>query len=1043
MRFGLLRISQNLRQFVNFNGESSNYLEYLYYVYRTDPNHLQKSWQNYFSFLEQGKNYPVHHFDRNVIFKNVPLFSNQATSQASELISKVAEGVAGPEVLKLNELASAYRTYGHLVSTVDPLDLPKRIPFFRTVEGMEERLDIKNYKLTAEELSKTVPNLGLGGIFNAEGTVQSQIDKLKERYCGNISFEFGHISDSQAVAFLIDQIESENFWNLSKEESLACFKSICRAVKFEQFCAKAFPTLKRFGMDGIESLLVLLESIEKSSREFGANSILMTMSHRGRLGVLSNFLNKPLEESFAEFRGANWFVDSNFRSGDVKYHNGYTCVKNGLDIQMISNSSHLQFSHPVLTGLVKAKQHFEQDVKKEKTVPVAIHGNSAISGQGMPYEVVQMSKIKGFTVGGTINIVVNNQIGFTASPMEASSSRYPTDVAKVVEAPVIHVNAYSIEGVVFAGKLACLYRQKFHTDVFINLVGFRRFGHNELDMPKFTNAEMYHKVDQVPNLMVYYKNYLNTKMGIDIEELDKIENATGSDFQKSLELSKSIDRIKEPIQNENWRSILGLIEGFYVDNSLHNRVMQRIAASKKGSKGASLAAADNGKQLTLNPEVLRTGLGRDLLLKLGLKCTTIPEEIKLHNSIKKIFDQRLQALNSGTGIDTAISEVLAFSSLSHDGFHVRLSGQESKRGTFSHRHAQVQCQNTFKYYNVFDGMDVRILNSYLSELAAVGFEYGYSLYSPKTLNIWEAQFGDFVNGAQVIIDSFITSAETKWNYFSGVVMFLPHGYDGQGPDHSSCRVERFLQSSNDSEDLSDNLGLGEDYAKLVNISVVNCSIASNLFHVLRRQMHRPYRKPLICVTGKKLLKLRGAFSNLSEFETGTFFQRYIPDPLFNPNIMDHLYKGAPGAGKASGGGKVDSKQLDKVEKVILCSGQIYYDLLEFRENNKEAQKNLEKVAIARLEEITPFPAQWVLDDLRLYRNLKTVVWCQEEHENGGCYYFVRERLNNLLKILRESYGSKVDAAVKYAGRLPCATTAVGDPKTHNDEHALVEGAFYI
>uniref|UniRef100_A0A3B0N436 2-oxoglutarate dehydrogenase, mitochondrial n=1 Tax=Theileria annulata TaxID=5874 RepID=A0A3B0N436_THEAN len=1021
MRSGLIRIGRQLRQFENFHGESSNYLEYLYYVYRTNPEDLQPSWQNYFSLLEQGKKYILPQIDRKLGHKyngfGGTLIGNQATSQATELFKKVSNGVVGLEALKLNELASAYRTYGHLISTLDPLKLPKEVPFFRNINGIYDKLNAEKY-FNKEDLTKKIPNLGLGGVFNMTGTVEELVNKLKDRYCGNISFEFGHIANSDEVAFLINEIENDDFLKFNKEDHLKCFTSICKAVKFEQFCAKTFPTLKRFGMDGIETLLLLLQSIEESGRNFGINSIMMTMSHRGRLNILCNFLDKPFQESFAEFRGANWFINSSFRSGDVKYHNGYRTTKNGVEIQMISNSSHLQFSHPVLTGLVKAKQYYENDTNQSKILPIAVHGNSAISGQGMPYEVVQMSKIDGYGIGGTINIIVNNQIGFTANQLEASSSRYPSDVGKVIDSPIIHVNAYSIESVMFAGKLSTKYRYKFKNDVFINLVGFRRFGHNELDMPKFTNAEMYSKVDETPNLMVYYKNYLEN-LGFDRGELDEIENSTGSDFLNSLNLSKQISRTIVPVQNENWLPIATGFSGMINTYLRKNKSVVELLDK----------TIDSDMKLTDSLDApVKTGIDKNLLLELGTKCVTVPSDIKMHNSVKKIFDARLQCLSSGLNFDTAMSEILAFSSLANEGFHVRLSGQESKRGTFSHRHSHVQCQTTFKYHNVFEGFDVSIYNSYLSELAAMGFEYGYSLYSPKTLNIWEAQFGDFVNGAQVIVDAFVTSAETKWNYFSGLVLFLPHGYDGQGPDHSSSRVERFLQLSNDNEDLVDNLKYGDDYAKLVNISVVNCSVASNFFHVLRRQMHRSFRKPMICITGKKLLKLRSSFSTIDEYLTGTKFRRYIPDNKFTRETAEVSKEGEK------------ARNPDQVKRMIMCTGQIYYDLLEYREENEEWRN----VPIARMEEITPFPAQHVLDDLKRFKNLETLVWCQEEHENSGCFYFLRERLNNVLKMLKsEGHCPKVSTSVKYSGRYPCATTAVGDPKMHEHETVLVKQAFTV
>ncbi|ORM40624.1 putative 2-oxoglutarate dehydrogenase [Babesia sp. Xinjiang] len=884
-----------------------------------------------------------------------------ATGRGS-LVADIAASVTDENdrlvLIRLAELVQAFRKEGHCLSTLDPLDLPRIPPFHRFIpKDVSIRLSPSTYGLNEGDLSRVIPKDLVPGHMGSSATVEECIANLRRSYCGDFAAEFTHLPEAEQ-RFFIDRIERPDAMEFSKEERLRFFKSLARSVMFERFCTKAFPTVKRFGADGLESSIVSLDIISDLAESDGVDSLIMGMSHRGRLNMLVNVLNRPLEEMFAEFRGKNWYATENGEfSGDVKYHFGYTTKRASLRLELLHNPSHLQFVHPVVVGQARARM-VTAGLEDRRVVPVVLHGDAAFSGEGVTYETVQMSRIPEYAVGGTINIVVNNQIGFTTYPAGGASTRFTTDIAKMVESPAIHANAHNVEAVVFASRLAFEYRQQFGKDVFVDLVGFRKYGHNELDMPKFTNAEMYARVEKKEDVLVAYRAFLLSKGVFTESELSAVEGEIQGVFEAALKKSIDLSVMPLPPQAQAWK----LPEG-------------------------------------TSPSPV-TGVEVSRLVELGKALNAVPEDYQLHPAIRRIFKERVKAIDTASNIDTGLAEALAYASLAEDGFRVRLVGQDSKRGTFSHRHSFVQCQKTFRIFNIFSkvpqGDNVEIFNSLLSETAAMAFEYGYGLENPSILNIWEAQFGDFANVAQTIVDEFVVSGETKWAQRSAMCLFLPHGFDGQGPDHSSARLERYLQLSDEPEDVWDFLPLSNDeHAKRVNIGVINCTRSSNLFHALRRQMLRDFRKPLVVMTGKKLLKLRGTYCNLEEFGPGNHFRPVIPASVSDLNAIDTL---------------------------ILCSGQVYFDAA-----NRVTELGVGNVAVTTVEQLCPFPAGALKAELERYPNLRRLVWLQEEHANAGAWSYISPRIGNLLRHL--GCGIRLE----YVGRRPLAAPSCGDGRTHGLE----------
>mmetsp|Transcript_28908 Transcript_28908/g.28607 ORF Transcript_28908/g.28607 Transcript_28908/m.28607 type:complete len:711 (-) Transcript_28908:28-2160(-) len=700
------------------------------------------------------------------------------------------------------------------------------------------------------------------------------------------------------------------------------------------------------------------------------------MPHRGRLNVLANVLRKPLDIIFQEFQGEAKDKDADWgKSGDVKYHLGTSFSRTyesgrTVDIHLLPNPSHLELVDPVACGYTRANQHFGADQDRHRNAAILIHGDAAFAGQGIVYETMQMADLYNYTTGGTIHFIVNNQIGFTTTPLDARSGLYCTDLAKATNAPILHVSADSILNVIKCAKIAAEYRQKFKQDIVIDIIGYRKFGHNELDQPSFTQPLMYKEINNMVNVLDKYEAKL-LELGILSEELkketrDKIWNFMDENYNRARQLEAD----KADWVNSEWDTI-------------------RIPDTMSGYK--------------------LTGVDTNKIKSLGKKISTIPKDFEAHRMVRRIFENRLKSIETGTGIDWGTAEALAFATLIDEDYHVRISGQDVERGTFSHRHAIVHHQTDDKEYIPLGFKDEGRLrrfipsNSHLSELAVLGFEYGYSICNPNSLTIWEAQFGDFYNGAQAMVDQFICSGESKWDVASGLVMLLPHGYDGQGPEHSSGRVERFLAMSDDDPDVV--AEFREDYFhhtnKAANWQIANCTTAANYFHVLRRQMHRDFRKPLIVIAPKKLLKFKEACSDIEEFGDGKRFLRSIGER-----------------------NKALVKDPSKVKRIVLCSGQVYYDIAKERD-----LKNDSETAIITIEQLFPVPYDLLKEHLENYPNATDIVWCQEEPKNYGAYGFMKPRLNSLFKKL----GVQDKIALRYAGRGTSSSPATGFAKVHAEQ----------
>ena len=840
-------------------------------------------------------------------------------------------------------LIRAYRIRGHLIANLDPLSIQKK----------EEHPELKpeTYGFNKKDYKRKIFLDGVLGLQYAD--LNQILDILKRTYCSAIGYEFMHMGDPEEKAWIRNRIEGpEKDIVFTQNGKKAILNKIIQAEGFEKYLHIKFVGTKRFGLDGGESLIPALEQIIKRGGNLGAKEIKIGMPHRGRLNVLANVMGKPFRAIFSEFFGKSVNASKDFE-GDVKYHLGASSNRefdgNSVHISLTDNPSHLEAVNPVVLGQVRAKQFFHKDKDRKKVIPVLMHGDAAFAGQGIVAECFAMSGLPGHNIGGTIHIIVNNQIGFTTAPRFARSSPYPSDVAKIAQAPIFHVNGDDPEAVVHCAKIATEYRQKFNRDVVIDMVCYRRFGHNEGDEPSFTQPIMYRKIKSHPTTLTLYGKRLSAEGLTSDEKLQKEKVEFKQYLEKEFDISKS------------YKSELKWFDGAW------SRFKPGLGKDKRGVSGV-----ERGK-----------------LEKIGKKIFTIPTNFNAHKTLKRVFELRKEMLNAGK-LDWSSAESLAIGTLLTEGFSVRLSGQDSGRGTFSQRHAILRNQENHDRYipvnNIEKGqMKFEVIDSLLSELAVLGFEFGYSLSEPETLVLWEAQFGDFANGGQVIIDQFITSSESKWGRASGLVLLLPHGYEGQGPEHSSARLERFLQ-----------LCAGE------NIQVVNCTTPSNYFHVLRRQMHREFRKPLIIMTPKSLLRHKRCISNISEFTSRSSFHRVLEDDAYKKENK-----------------LITLKKDSKIEKVVMCSGKIYYDLVEAREKNKK-----DKVIFVRLEQLYPFPAKTLANVLKRYKNAE-FIWCQEEPKNMGAWNTVRNYIERTLEIINIK-----DINVKYVGRKASSSTATGNANKH-------------
>ena len=938
---------------------NSAFIEQMYLKFINKDSDLSESWKNYFLDIGDEINLVVKEINgpswspkKNKI--NLDEIQEKFENEENNLSLETNNGFLDQKTFVKNNsdsiravsLIRSYRQRGHLLSKVDPLEI-------RESEYLDE-LHPENYGFKKDDYQKKI---FLDGVINKDfSNIREILSFLKKTYCGPIGYEYMHISNPTERKWFRDRVEKdEHSLKFTKNGKNAILNKLIQAEGFEKYLHTKYVGTKRFGLDGGESLIPALEQIIKIGGQSKIKEVKIGMSHRGRLNVLANVLQKSYKRIFNEFAGEinNAGEDA---AGDVKYHLGASSDRefdgNSVHVSLTDNPSHLEAVNPVVLGQTRAKQFFHKDKDRNKVIPILIHGDAAFAGQGVVAECFAMSGLPGHNTGGTIHIIVNNQIGFTTSPRFARSSPHPSDIAKMVEAPIIHVNGDNAEAVVYGSRIATEFRLKFNRDVVIDLVCYRRFGHNEGDEPSFTQPLMYKKIRSHPTAMKIYG-----------EKLVKEELMTNEDLDNQIITFKNL--LDEQFKSaKDYKPKIEWYEGTW------SRYKPEKGKDKRGVTGAD----------------------KDILFNISEKTNTIPTDVNIHKTIRKILEARKQTVKQGFGIDWSTAEALAFGSLLQEGYPVRLVGQDSGRGTFSQRHSVLRNQIDNSRYIPLNNISknqkkFEIVDSFLSELAVLGFEYGYSLVEPNTLTVWEAQFGDFANGAQVIIDQFISSGERKWKRASGLVMLLPHGYEGQGPEHSSARLERFLQlCAND------------------NLQVMNCTTPANYFHALRRQMHRDFRKPLIIMTPKSLLRNKYCVSNIDDFNKENSFHRVMWDHAIDPKSK----------------GFIKLKKSSEIKKVVLCSGKVYFDLLEAREKLIK-----DDVVFFRIEQLYPFPAKVLVKELKPFSKNAKFYWCQEEPKNMGAWNTARNYIEWTLDHIKAE-----NREINYIGREPAASPATGYLKKH-------------
>ncbi|WP_310596189.1 2-oxoglutarate dehydrogenase E1 component [Sphingomonas sp.] len=950
-------------------GVSPAFIEALYAKFQTDPASVEGGWQTFFEGLERGTGGPSWTNQRWPLTTTDDLTAGLDPTQM-EPAPKPAKGgkpapaaAAAPapskdeiiraagDAIRAQLLIRTYRVRGHLAATLDPLGLAKR--------EMPEDLRTEYHGFTDADIDRPVY---LGGTMGFEwATIRQLVTTLRKNYCGNVGLEYMHISDVEERRFLQDRMEGQDkAIEFTTDGKKAILTKVIEGEQWEKFLGKKYVGTKRFGLDGGESMIPALESVIKYGGQYGVREIVFGMAHRGRLNVLANVMGKPLRVIFHEFAGGSANPEDIGGSGDVKYHLGTSSDRefdgHTVHMSLVANPSHLEAVNPVVLGKTRAIQTIAGDLTDHSaSLPVLIHGDAAFAGQGIVWECLGFSGIRGYNTGGCVHFIINNQVGFTTSPQFARSSPYPSDVAKGVQAPVFHVNGDDPEAVTFATKMAMEFRQKFHRDIVIDMWCYRRFGHNEGDEPGFTQPLMYNIIRKHPGVSEIYAKRLIAEGVVDQAWVD-----------------------------QNIQQYVTRCEGEFEAGSGY----KPNKADWFAGRWSGLSAPKETDQGRRNVE---TGLDRKLFDALGRKLTTVPDSVQIHKTLARVIDAKRQMFAGGENFDWATGEALAFGSLLSEGYGVRLSGQDSGRGTFSQRHAVWVDQTDEHKYIPLQTVEhgrFEVLDSPLSEYGVLGFEYGYALADPKTLVMWEAQFGDFVNGAQIMIDQFITSGESKWLRANGLVMLLPHGYEGQGPEHSSARPERFLQSC-----------AGD------NIQVANCTTPANYFHLLRRQMHRNFRKPLVVFTPKSLLRHKLAVSKAEDFLGDSHFRRLLSDPN--------------GAADAA------------TTRLVLCTGKVAYDLMEARDAAGDTTTQ-----IVRVEQLYPFPTEALAERIAKLPNLTDVVWAQEEPKNNGYWFFVEPLIEEALGMAKARV-----ARARYAGRTASASPATGLMKRHTAEQgALVADA---
>jgi 2-oxoglutarate dehydrogenase E1 component len=883
-------------------------IEDLFEQYRKDPMSVEESWRKFFEGFEFcQKNYKA----------------------------EAGEAFIYPNEFKVINLINGYRSRGHLFTRTNPV---------RTRRQYSPTLDIGNFGLTPDELDKSFQagkELGLG---NAK--LSEIIDHLQQTYCQSVGAEYYYIRNTEMVEWLKSRMESRrNTPDFNLQEKNAILQKLAGAVLMEKFIHRKFPGHKSFSLEGVESLIPALESFIQKGSELGIDEFVIGMAHRGRLNVLGNIMRKPFSQIFSEFEGKEYKDEELL--GDVKYHLGFSTeitAANGRNMQLTlaPNPSHLEAVDPVVEGLVRARIDHEYGGDANRIAPILIHGDASISGQGIIYELVQMAGLDGYKTGGTIHLVVNNQLGFTTNFLDGRSSTYCTDVAKTIQSPVFHVNSDDVEAVVYTVLLAMEFRQVFHKDVFVDLLGYRKYGHNESDEPRFTQPILYKIIEKHPDPLEIYLSKLEEEGTLREFDVAGIKSSINQVLEEGFAASKTIEKGDiTPFLGKLWKDF----------------------------------SKPSPEDFNESPE---TAIPETRLREIGEKLTSLPSGVPFFRKIVKLQEERREMLNGEGKLDWAMGELLAYGSLVAEGTPVRLSGQDSQRGTFSHRHSVLTIEDSENKYiplqHISDSQAIfRVWNSLLSEYGVLGFEYGYSFGTPNGLTLWEAQFGDFSNGAQVIFDQYISSSEDKWKVTNGLTVLLPHGYEGQGPEHSSARLERYLSLC------------GHE-----NMQIVNCTTPANLFHVLRRQVKRPFRKPLIVFTPKSLLRHPRCISQITEFTTGGF-REVIDDPIADPEM---------------------------VTKVVLCSGKVYYDILQKRE-----EMGKKDVALVRLEQLYPLPDLQLRKILKRYKKAKAVEWAQEEPSNMGAMKFIFQNIT--------------DIKMTFVARPPSGSPATGSSQLHKIQQTLI------
>ena len=955
-------------------GGNAAYIEDLYARYEKDPSAVDAEWRDFFQSLKDDRaavvksaegaswkkpNWPVRPNDDLV----AALDGNWAETEKTigEKISAKAQAkgveLSNADVMQATRdsihalmLIRAYRIRGHFHAKLDPLAIQ--------AEPNEEELEPSSYGFGEADMDRKIFLDKVLGIEFA--SMREIVSILRRTYCQTVGIEFMHISNAAQKAWIQERIEGrDKEIQFTREGKRAILNKLVEAEGFEKFLDVKYTGTKRFGLDGAEALIPALEQIIKRGGNLGVKEICIGMPHRGRLNVLTQVMGKPHRVLFHEFKGGSATPEDVEGSGDVKYHLGASSDRefdgNKVHLSLTPNPSHLEIVDPVTLGKVRAKQDQHNCPPEDRTavLPLLMHGDAAFAGQGVVAECFGLSGLKGYRTGGSIHFIVNNQIGFTTYPRYSRSSPYPSDVAKMIDALIFHVNGDDPEAVTFAAKVATEYRMKFQQPVVIDMWCYRRFGHNEGDEPSFTQPLMYKNIRSHPSTLEIYSKKLIGEGVVTEGEVEKMK----ADWRTRLDAEHEAGQGYKP-NKADW------LDG----------------------RWAGLKAAHDVD----DPRRGNTGVDEKVLKEIGKAITTVPDGFNVHKTVQRFLDHRAKSIETGVGIDWATGEALAFSTLLKEGTPVRLSGQDSERGTFSQRHSVLFDQETEERHTSFNHLGegqarFEVLNSSLSEEAVLGFEYGYSTAEPKTLTLWEAQFGDFANGAQVVFDQFISAGERKWLRMSGLVCLLPHGYEGQGPEHSSARLERFLQMC------------AED-----NMQVANCTTPANYFHILRRQLKREIRKPLILMTPKSLLRHKRAVSRLDEMTTGTSFHRLLWDDA-------QYLKGE----------KTKLVADDKIRRVVLCTGKVYYDLYEERE-----KRGIDDIYILRIEQLYPFPTKALVAELSRFKQAE-IVWCQEEPRNMGAWFFVDVFLQWVLNNINAKHRQ-----ARYAGRPASASTAVGQMSKH-------------